>query len=145
MGEKDSNGWTPLHHALRNGQLEVVKWLKEQGADICEKARYGSSAMDLASQNGHSDLVRWLQEQGATTGASSWWKIMVDSLVYNRPTGGPSTRMRQTPISELALSPRSWLRPHPAAMSSPLTQIASPARLHPSRDNLALTPRLHDI
>lgn len=75
VGEKDSNGWTPLHHALRNGQLEVVKWLKEQGADICEKTKYGSSAMDLASQNGHSDLIRWLQEHGATTGASSWWKI----------------------------------------------------------------------
>ena len=53
MGEKDSNGWTPLHHTLRNGQLEVVKWLKEQGADICEKTNYGSSAMNLASQNGH--------------------------------------------------------------------------------------------
>ncbi len=64
-----------LHQALRNRQLEVVKWVKEQGANICEKTKYSSSAMDLASQNGHSDLVRWLQEQGATTGASSWWKI----------------------------------------------------------------------
>jgi len=64
VGEKDSNGWTPLHHALRNGQLEVVKWLKEQGADICQKTKYGSSAMDLASQNGHSTLCGGCRSRG---------------------------------------------------------------------------------
>lgn len=69
LGEKNSNSWTSLHHALRNGQLELVKWLKAQGADIREKTRYGFYAMDLASQNEYSDPVRWLQEQGATTGA----------------------------------------------------------------------------
>ena len=37
----DKRGWTPLHQASRNGQVEVITALLAAGADKTIKDRYG--------------------------------------------------------------------------------------------------------
>ena len=54
--------YNPLSKASENGHLEVVKYLVEQGADVC--ARYNYPLIN-ASDNGHLDVVKYLVEQGA--------------------------------------------------------------------------------
>ena len=51
-----------LRDASYNGQLEVVKYLVEQGADIHAKNDY---ALRYSSENGYLEIVKYLIEQGA--------------------------------------------------------------------------------
>ncbi len=50
----DSNGDTPLHHAVRGNQKEMVQLLVERGADLTLKNKEGFTAVDLAVKL-HSD------------------------------------------------------------------------------------------
>ena len=49
-----------LLQACKSGDLEVVKYLVSQGADINWAVRY-------ASENGHLEVVKYLVSQGAPT------------------------------------------------------------------------------
>lgn len=40
VNKRDVNGWTPLHEAVREGNLEVIQLLLDRGADV--NARTGS-------------------------------------------------------------------------------------------------------
>lgn len=35
--ERDDNGWQPIHEAVRNGRLDIVKFLIEHGASANDK------------------------------------------------------------------------------------------------------------
>src|SRR4051812_17273120 len=58
-------GGTPLILAARQGNLDAVKVLAENGADLNKPAGDGSTAMVVAIQNGHYDVARYLVEKGA--------------------------------------------------------------------------------
>jgi len=62
---KTENGETPLHSAASGGQLEVVKFLISQGADINLKQNSGATALHFACFGGHRDVVEWLIDNGA--------------------------------------------------------------------------------
>jgi hypothetical protein len=34
VNKRDSNGWTPLHEAVRDGSLEVIEFLLDRGAEV---------------------------------------------------------------------------------------------------------------
>ena len=51
-----------LIHAATNGQLEIIKYLVEKGADIHFNNDY---ALRLASSYGKLDVIKYLVEQGA--------------------------------------------------------------------------------
>lgn len=58
VNKRDRNGWTPLHEAVRTGDLETIALLLERGADV--NARMGQrgeagSALYLAMEH-HRDL-----------------------------------------------------------------------------------------
>ncbi len=57
-----------INLAARNGHMEVVKWLHNNGKS------YSTRAMDLASRYGHLDVVKWLHYNGkrCTTNAMDW-------------------------------------------------------------------------
>merc|ERR1712137_98709 len=65
VDEQDANGKTPLMEAARWGYLEVVKYLKEQGADIKKTTTEGSTPLHIAAEGGHNDIVSWLLDNGA--------------------------------------------------------------------------------
>ncbi|MFO0897751.1 MAG: ankyrin repeat domain-containing protein [Pirellulales bacterium] len=68
---------TPLHYAAANGQLEVARWLIEQGADVnAEAGRYenehGSTALHAAVRRGDVSAARLLLEAGANVNAPGY-------------------------------------------------------------------------
>ena len=48
----DTNGWTPLHEAARTLNLDIVKFIIEQGADVNARTLDESTAYDLAVAHG---------------------------------------------------------------------------------------------
>ena len=48
----DSNGWTPLHKAVRAGHVDIVEYLvQEVGLDINEETNEDDSAISLALEH----------------------------------------------------------------------------------------------
>jgi ankyrin repeat protein len=78
--ERDSIGMTPLHRAARDGNIEKLRELLEQGgADVNAQVRskeerspeWGSTPLHYAVRDGHIDVVRLLIEKGADVNAAN--------------------------------------------------------------------------
>ena len=54
-----------LLKAIEKGNLELVKELLEQGAEINARDKYGWTALHFASLYGHLEIVKELHEAGA--------------------------------------------------------------------------------
>ncbi|OUM61687.1 hypothetical protein PIROE2DRAFT_26240, partial [Piromyces sp. E2] len=54
-----------LHAACKNGHIDVVKYLVEQGANIHQENYNYDTPLYIACKNGHEDIVKYLVEQGA--------------------------------------------------------------------------------
>ncbi len=57
-----NNGKTPLYLAAERGELEVVEWLLEVGADPNEKINSGSTPLSVAIRKKYKDIVALLKE-----------------------------------------------------------------------------------
>ena len=58
-----SNGWSPLHYALRHE--EVVELLVAKGADVNAEDRGGSTSLTIAVQRGLEEVADFLRQKGA--------------------------------------------------------------------------------
>ena len=58
-------GNTALLWSAYNGQLDCVKFLLQQGADIHDKNENGDTALLYSAYNGHLDCLKFLVQQGA--------------------------------------------------------------------------------
>ena len=65
LTRKNASGWTALHYAAVNGDLELVKYLIRHGANINKATAEGSSPLFLANLGGHDDVVKILRNAGA--------------------------------------------------------------------------------
>ena len=63
--DQDRDVNTALLDASKNGYIEIVKRLLENGADVNHQDGYGLTALMYASKNGHIEVVRLLLENGA--------------------------------------------------------------------------------
>jgi ankyrin repeat protein len=45
--KQDVNGWRPIHEAARSGEIEVLKFLVEHGADVNERTNEGAGGTPL--------------------------------------------------------------------------------------------------
>lgn len=62
---KDAAGWTALHFAAVNGDLELAEYLVSHGSDVNYTSDEGSTALSLARQEKNEDLVKLLKKHGA--------------------------------------------------------------------------------
>lgn len=46
---RDANGYTPLHHAASRGDVELILYLVDQGADVMAVSRKGETTVDMAN------------------------------------------------------------------------------------------------
>mmetsp|Transcript_10017 Transcript_10017/g.27700 ORF Transcript_10017/g.27700 Transcript_10017/m.27700 type:complete len:80 (+) Transcript_10017:41-280(+) len=58
--EKDHDGITPLCWSASRGQLGIVKYLVQAGADPMEKSKWGEMPLHFAAGKGHFDVVWYL-------------------------------------------------------------------------------------
>jgi ankyrin repeat protein len=59
---REQGGYTPLHAAAQNGDLDMINTLLYGGADLVAKSDDGKIPLDLALEAGQSKAVRLLQE-----------------------------------------------------------------------------------
>lgn len=55
-------GWTPLRIAARDGEIEIIEILLNNGADVHFKGDYVGTALDLARSHGYLSAVKILEE-----------------------------------------------------------------------------------
>jgi cytohesin len=65
LSSKDAGGWTALHFASINGDIELVEYLILKGADVNKTSDEGSTALSLARQEKNEALVSLLKKHGA--------------------------------------------------------------------------------
>jgi len=57
---QDTDGWTPLHTAARDGRLDILKLLLESGADVDARNGQNQTALDVALVSGNRQVARYL-------------------------------------------------------------------------------------
>ena len=67
--ERYARGDTALHHAARNGDLEIAEQLVSCGADPNAMSDHGHFPLYCAAGHGHVETTRYLLENGADLGA----------------------------------------------------------------------------
>ena len=82
---KDTNGWTPLHIAVLNGQKETTEILIAEGADV--NAGDKITPLHYAAQYGEMEIVELLISKGADVNAKNYErKTPLDRAIqYNQP------------------------------------------------------------
>jgi ankyrin repeat protein len=66
-----TDGFTPLMHAARHGQEEVVAYLVQRGANVNYADGAGWTALHVAAQAGHLGTVKQLVRHGADVDAKT--------------------------------------------------------------------------
>ncbi len=57
VNARQEGGWTALHAASQNGDVEMVRLLIAGGADVQMRADNQQNALDLALSKGHQAVV----------------------------------------------------------------------------------------
>lgn len=65
VNARQAGGFTPLHAAAQNGQLNMVRLLMQYGADPDLAADDGNTAADMATGAGHGEVAMLLRAEGA--------------------------------------------------------------------------------
>ena len=47
--QRDDEGYTPLHNAASRGDVEMIRYLVEHGADVTAVSRVGQTTADMAN------------------------------------------------------------------------------------------------
>ncbi len=55
---EDKNGWTPLHHAVRNNALNAIEFLLDNGVDDVRLNKQGEAPIHLAVIHNKSDALK---------------------------------------------------------------------------------------
>jgi len=63
--EINKTGWTPLHYAATNGNIEIVKYLLDHSAYVDAGSPNATTPLMMAARGGHIDTVKLLLDEGA--------------------------------------------------------------------------------
>jgi ankyrin repeat protein len=67
---KGENGWTPLHFACLNGNIDLVNLFLYNGAQTDAETTLRYTVLHLAAQRGHADIFQLLVNSGANFNAT---------------------------------------------------------------------------
>jgi len=62
---KNASGWTALHYATVNGDIDLVKYLIKHGANVNKASAEGSTPLFLAKMGDYDEIVKFLKNAGA--------------------------------------------------------------------------------
>jgi len=65
LTKQSAVGWTALHYAAINGDVELVKYLIKYGANVNQTTGEGSTPLYLAQLGNHEEIVKLLKSAGA--------------------------------------------------------------------------------
>jgi len=69
--QKDGTAYTAIHSAALSGNLELIKWLIDNGSDIKLVTKQGKTLLHLACENNFIELMYLLLEQGFDVNATT--------------------------------------------------------------------------
>ncbi len=58
MNIEDKNGWTPLHHAVRNNALDAIEFLLDNGVDDVRLNKQNEASIHLAVIHNQLDALK---------------------------------------------------------------------------------------
>jgi hypothetical protein len=100
-------GEAPLHPAARNGNLQIVRYLLDHGAEVNLKARpyhFGNvedyTALHLAALMGHSQVVQLLLARGADPGIKTREGDRASTLAGNKGYPQIAKLLKQTEVTQ---------------------------------------------
>lgn len=67
FADKSEYGRTPLHNAIIDNDLDMVKKLIDEGIDINMKDNGGNTAFELGVLENRDDIIDWMIENGHNT------------------------------------------------------------------------------
>ena len=85
----------PIHFAVREGHLEIVRMLLDAGADSEWNGHYGSSLIDLARERGHDAVAELLRETNARRGRTPPAATREDHPIHIAAQEGDVRRVRE--------------------------------------------------
>ena len=65
LSKKSAMGWTALHYAVINGDVELVKYLIKYGANVNKATGEGSTPLYLAELGNQEEIIKILKSAGA--------------------------------------------------------------------------------
>jgi ankyrin repeat protein len=65
LQRKSAMGWTALHYAAINGDVELVKYLLKYGSNVNKATADGSTPLYLAQLGKHEEIIKILKNAGA--------------------------------------------------------------------------------
>jgi ankyrin repeat protein len=106
-GGNPRGGLTPLMYAARDGHLNAVQALVENGAKLDAVSGDGSTALLLTTINGHFDVAKYLVEHGANVsvpsvdGATALYGVV--HVQWSRESGRPQPSIKREETNYLDL------------------------------------------
>ena len=78
-------GWTPLHEACNQGNLEIVRLLIENNADMNALGYQNNTPLHEAALNTKYDCCKYLLEMGANKSIRNQFGVLASDFVKNSP------------------------------------------------------------
>ena len=102
INEPDNEGWTALHEAATHQELDVVKWLIDNGANASARDNRGETALHLIAEEGDDDhetleIIKELLRAGASPYAKNdSGETPLEIGLHNLPNGSKTVHLLQT-------------------------------------------------
>ncbi|KAH3731355.1 serine/threonine-protein phosphatase 6 regulatory ankyrin repeat subunit B [Pelomyxa schiedti] len=87
FGKSKPYGLTTLMYAAMGGNLEAMKWLVEQGAQVAETDARGNSVLSFAAYSGNIEAVKWLTQSPQELSVSQTAKDGTTALLWSARKG----------------------------------------------------------